>query len=69
MLLLISMNSKQEKKSENSCRKKVILGDRKVPKPTPHKLVWVINMEGSTFIPVNKFGEFEGDPEVKTIMM
>ena len=70
LIILISiMNSKNDKRVENNCRKKMILGERNAPKPTSRKLVWVINMEGSTFIPVNKPEEFEGDPEVMNTMM
>lgn len=63
------MNSKNDKRVENNCRKKMILGERNAPQPTSRKLVWVINMEGSTFIPVNKPEEFKGDPEVMNTMM
>lgn len=44
-----------------NCRKKVIFGERKVPKPTGSKLVWIINMEGSTFMPVGEADTFSGD--------
>ena len=46
------MNSKNNKKIVYNSRKKAIFSERQIPKPSSNKLVWAINFEGSTFMPV-----------------
>jgi hypothetical protein len=52
IIIRISMNSKNNKKIVYNSRKKAIFSERQIPKPSSNKLVWAINFEGSTFMPV-----------------
>lgn len=46
------MHRQRDRRLHYQSRKKAILSEKKVPANGPNKLVWTINMEGSTFLPV-----------------
>lgn len=63
------MDLKNNKKAGHNSRKKAILADKRAPYYGPNKLVWVINTEGSTFMQIGKDCPFQGDAEIKNLMV